>query len=335
LSGPTSKRAVCNIHLWCQFSCIYRQPTLPQTPTMSSTTKTTKTVSLVQKSTSFFDDAFFKDAWEDFDTAMQTVLDKFDDKGRKITSGSRNECRDVYRNIRSSKIDEDLYTSQALQVTEKDGRFSCVMDVKDFTPTDLQVKVVDDRVVVEGKYEKKSEDGKSSSSKSFHKEFNLPACANLDLVSTALSKDGVLTVRAPKKEGTEIVPASDGTVKKSSSSVEESSSVQQSSTGSSDSSSMVKKSSTVQQSSTSSSAVSSSAVEQSSVQQSSSVKKQSFSQSSVSSFSSSFSSKNESSNISGAIGEGFGKISMDDMEKAMNDRLVFTHESVNMKLPEN
>ena len=52
---------------------------------MSSTTKTTKTVSLVQKSTSFFDDAFFKDAWEDFDTAMQTVLDKFDDKGRKVS----------------------------------------------------------------------------------------------------------------------------------------------------------------------------------------------------------------------------------------------------------
>ena len=48
-------------------------------------------------------------------------------------------------------------------------------------------------------YHQKSEDGKSSSSKSFHKEFNLPACANLDLVSTALSKDGVLTVRAPKK----------------------------------------------------------------------------------------------------------------------------------------
>lgn len=27
-----------------------------------------------------------------------------------------------------------------------------VMDVKDFSPNDLQVRVVDDRVVVEGKY---------------------------------------------------------------------------------------------------------------------------------------------------------------------------------------
>jgi len=114
-----------------------------------SAVQSSKTVSVVQRE-SFFDDAFFQDAWEDFDTAMQTVLDKFDVKGTKITSGSRNECRDLYRNIRTSKIDEDIYASQALQVTEKEGRFSCVMDVKDFTPNDLQVKVVDDRVVVEG-----------------------------------------------------------------------------------------------------------------------------------------------------------------------------------------
>jgi len=281
-----------------------------------------KTISLVQRE-SFFDDAFFKDAWGDFDTAMQSVLDRFEEKGRKVTTTSRNECRDVYRNIRQSRINDDIYASQALQVTEKDGRFSCVMDVKDFTPKDLQVKVVDDRVVVEGKYEKKSEDGSSVSSKSFHKEFNLPATANLDLVSTALSKDGVLTVRAPKKEGNEVVPASDGTVKQSSSSVQESSSVQ-TINGSTDSSSSVKKSSVVQQSST---------IKQSS--NISSVKKQSFSTSSTSSFSSSFSSNTlEGSNTMGAIGSDFDK-KFEDMSKAMNDRLVFTHESVNLKLPEN
>jgi len=296
----------------------------------STTTKTSKTVSLVQKE-SFFDDAFFSDAWADFDLAMQGILDKFDNKGKKVDSTSRNECRDLYRSIRSSKIDEDIYASQALQVTEKDGRFSCVMDVKDFNPNQLQVKVVEDRVVVEGKYEKKSEDGSSCSSKSFYKEFSLPGSANLDLVSTALSKDGVLTVRAPKKEGNEIVPAPDGVVKQSSSSVQESSSVQKSSTGSAESSSVVKKSSSVVQQSSSNVQQSSSSVS------SSTVKKQSFSQSSSSSFSSSFSSSNVSSNLSsamGAIDKDFDK-DFADMSKAMNDRLVFTHESVNLKLPEN
>jgi len=246
-------------------------------------------MSLVKRE-SFFDDDFFKDSWSDFDTAMQSVLDKFHDKTVKVDSSSRNQCRDVYRTIRSSKIDDDIYASQALQVTEQEGRFQCVMDVKDFNPNNLQVKVVEDRVVVEGKYEKKSEDGSSMESKSFYKEFTLPQSANLELVSTALSKDGVLTVRAPKREG---ATASDGTV--------------------------AKKQSTVQQSSSSnvSSNVSSN---------SSSVKKQSFSSTSSSTFSSSTSSSVKSSNFS---------TSVDDMSKDMNDRLLFTHESVNLKLPEN
>lgn len=251
-------------------------------------------MSLVKKE-SFFDDDFFKDTWGDFDTAMQTVLDKYDNKGLKIVDNtSRNQCRDVYRTIRSSKIDDDIYASQALQVTEKDGRFQCVMDVKDFNPNDLQVKVVEDRVVVEGKYEKKSEDGSSMSSKSFYKEFSLPQSANLELVSTALSKDGVLTVRAPKRDGAAAAPSSDGTVSKKQST---SSSVQESS------------------SSTSSSSVSSSTV-----------KKQSFSSTSSSSFSSS-TTANTMSN--------FGSSAIDDMAKDMDDRLLFTHESVNLKLPEN
>ena len=44
-----------------------------------------KSLSLVQKDDSFFNDAFFKDAWEDFDKAMQQVLNKFDDKGLTVS----------------------------------------------------------------------------------------------------------------------------------------------------------------------------------------------------------------------------------------------------------
>ncbi|KAG7160679.1 protein lethal(2)essential for life-like [Homarus americanus] len=244
---------------------------------------TSKTLSLVKRE-SFFDDSFFTDAWEDFDTAVQSILDKFDNTGLKVDVGSRTQCRDLYSKIRSSKIDEDLYASQALQITEKDGKFQAVMDVKDFSPNDLQVRVVDDRVVVEGKYFKKSEDGSSTSSKSFYKEFTMPQTANIDEVATALSKDGVLTVKAPKREGDASKPA--GAL---------SSSVQQQS------------SSAVQESSSSVS--------------SSSVKKVSMSSSSTfsSSSKSSFSANNKSS--------------LDDMSKDMKDRLVFSHDNVNLKLP--
>ena len=42
-------------------------------------------MSLVKRE-SFFDDDFFKDTWGDFDSAMQSVLDKFDNKGLQVNS---------------------------------------------------------------------------------------------------------------------------------------------------------------------------------------------------------------------------------------------------------
>jgi len=48
-----------------------------------------KIMSLVQRE-SFFDDDFFKDTWGDFDTAMQTVLDKYDNKGLKVRTETSN-----------------------------------------------------------------------------------------------------------------------------------------------------------------------------------------------------------------------------------------------------
>lgn len=66
-----------------------------QTPaTMSSsttTTKTTKSLSVVKRE-SFFDDSFFTDAWDDFDKAMQGVLDKFDNTGLKVSACSFSVC---------------------------------------------------------------------------------------------------------------------------------------------------------------------------------------------------------------------------------------------------
>ena len=46
----------------------------------SSTMSSSKTVSVQQRSESFFEDSFFQDSWGDFDQAVQSVLDKFDRK---------------------------------------------------------------------------------------------------------------------------------------------------------------------------------------------------------------------------------------------------------------
>lgn len=70
------------------------------------------------------------------------------------------------------------------------------MDVKDFSPEQISVKAVDDTIVVEGHIEKK--EGNSVSTQKFVRRFILPPTVNMNAISSALSKDGVLTINAPK-----------------------------------------------------------------------------------------------------------------------------------------
>lgn len=71
-----------------------------------------------------------------------------------------------------------------------------MIDVKDFKPGDINVKTVDDTVVVEGKIETK--EGNSIKTSVFTRRFMLPPSVNMNAVSSALSRDGVLTINAPK-----------------------------------------------------------------------------------------------------------------------------------------
>ena len=72
-----------------------------------------------------------------------------------------------------------------------------VIDAKDYKPDGINVKVVDDKVVVEGKIEKK--EGNSVSTQTFVRRFTLPVeIVDFSRITSALSKDGVLKVIAPK-----------------------------------------------------------------------------------------------------------------------------------------
>ena len=70
----------------------------------------------------------------------------------------------------------------------------------DFLGGDIKVKVVGkSEVQVEGRIEKE-EDG-SVSMRSFCRSFHLPGVVDVDAVTSALSSDGVLTIKAPKGAG--------------------------------------------------------------------------------------------------------------------------------------
>lgn len=70
--------------------------------------------------------------------------------------------------------------------------------MSDFMGGDLQVKAVEQNVLlVEGRVGK--EEGGKSSTKSFSRRFQLPGVVEVDGITSALSKDGILIITAPKR----------------------------------------------------------------------------------------------------------------------------------------
>ena len=83
------------------------------------------------------------------------------------------------------------------KVVIDDESYKILVNVKNFNPEDLVIKTVDDCVVVEANHEDKTVDGKNYSSQCFSQSFNLPHGINPESVTSALSKDGILTISAP------------------------------------------------------------------------------------------------------------------------------------------
>lgn len=82
--------------------------------------------------------------------------------------------------------------------TPEDG-FQVSLNVKQFKPEEVSVKVADNNIIIEAKHEERNEDD-SYVSRNFSRRYTLPEnCSIKDVVST-LSADGILTVRAPPKE---------------------------------------------------------------------------------------------------------------------------------------
>lgn len=77
----------------------------------------------------------------------------------------------------------------------KDG-FKVSLDVKEFKPEEVSVKLVDNVVCIEGKHEEK-EDEHGFITRHFVRKYTLPKDYDPELLSSSLSSDGILTVKAP------------------------------------------------------------------------------------------------------------------------------------------
>ena len=71
--------------------------------------------------------------------------------------------------------------------------------MQQFKPEEINVKVVDKYVVVEGKHEEK-QDEHGWISRQFTRKYMIPEQCDVEQVSSSLSSDGVLSITAPRKD---------------------------------------------------------------------------------------------------------------------------------------
>ncbi|XP_022250575.1 protein lethal(2)essential for life-like [Limulus polyphemus] len=84
------------------------------------------------------------------------------------------------------------------QVKNEADKFQLLLDVSHFKPNEINVKTVDNCVVIEGKHEEKP-DEHGFISRQFVRRYMLPKEVDPETVQSSLSSDGILTVEAPKK----------------------------------------------------------------------------------------------------------------------------------------
>ncbi|XP_041648827.1 heat shock protein beta-6 [Cheilinus undulatus] len=96
-------------------------------------------------------------------------------------------------------IPETDNTSPA-EVNCDDNGFTVQVDVKDFSPPDLMVKVIGDFVEVQGKHEEKKKNGPGMTTRQFNRRYRIPKGVDTMALESAVSPDGILIIAAPMLE---------------------------------------------------------------------------------------------------------------------------------------
>lgn len=153
--------------------------------------------------------------WTDFDRHHRIMTDPNHaladfNSDKFVLSRPHNR---YYPNWRDKAI-LDFYYRPWMDVTRrKDGaatmgiasdkdNFKVIIDVRQFKPDEIAVKVVDRCIVVEAKHEEKR-DEHGSISRQFLRKYLLSDRADLEQVSSTISSDGILIIMAPLKKGPE------------------------------------------------------------------------------------------------------------------------------------
>lgn len=145
----------------------------------------------------------FRDWWEDFDRPSR-ILDQHFGLGlrrddllsnwsnlaqstRPIGAGYLRPWRSLARS-----------NSGVSNITAEDNKVQLILDIQQFSPSEITIKTVDGAIIVEGKHEEK-EDEHGFISRHFKRRYLLPKDVEIEKVTSSLSSDGVLTITAPRR----------------------------------------------------------------------------------------------------------------------------------------
>ncbi len=92
-----------------------------------------------------------------------------------------------------------------IRFTDDKDKIEVSLDTAHYKPEELHVQVKNNMLVIDGSHEEKSEDGKHNVTRRFTRSYTLPEGTRTEDVTSNLSTDGVLVVKALKKEPTEDV----------------------------------------------------------------------------------------------------------------------------------
>uniref|UniRef100_A0A1B6LKJ3 SHSP domain-containing protein n=1 Tax=Graphocephala atropunctata TaxID=36148 RepID=A0A1B6LKJ3_9HEMI len=115
----------------------------------------------------------------------------------------------IFKDLQLKGLDTSLFYSRPHRLLRPDDsgtsrifntkdNFKISLDVQQFKPNELSVKIVDDFLVVEGKHGEQT-DEYGLVSRQFTRRYRLPPDVDVQALQCSLSSDGVLQIDAPKK----------------------------------------------------------------------------------------------------------------------------------------
>eukprot|EP00088_Acartia_fossae_P031329 TRINITY_DN3223_c0_g1_i2.p1 TRINITY_DN3223_c0_g1~~TRINITY_DN3223_c0_g1_i2.p1 ORF type:complete len:192 (-),score=79.95 TRINITY_DN3223_c0_g1_i2:116-691(-) len=171
----------------------------------------------------FFKDDHFAVNWENFDKLKEHVHTVSEDMWKKFNAQLRHyqpmiesENKEDEKAVAPfprhwmlpsfpalfDNVDSlDLYKEadkELIRFKEDDTSMELSLDTHNYRPDEIHIAVEEGMIVVTGKHEEKSEDGRRTTTRQFRRAYTLPAGVSKEQVTSNLSSDGVLVISAKK-----------------------------------------------------------------------------------------------------------------------------------------